>query len=154
MAGRIASPKANLGKSFESELEQTHAYYQRMRLAWICRLHVRTTVSHGLPVYLARTACDYMGYLLGGRAILLESKSSGDPNKKLWKPDRPHQLSAIQQANRAEALGFYIIRVGLESARIWKPPEDYDGKSVRLDELPELRRGWGEVVWDWLPSVC
>jgi penicillin-binding protein-related factor A (putative recombinase) len=142
---------ANRGKGFEEEIIQTHAYYQRMELAWVFRLHVRTAARGGVTVYLEKTACDYMGYLPLGRAVLIEANSLANPATKRWRPDRPHQLQAIQRANKAGALGFYLIRLGLDEVKVWKPPGDYQDGPVMLGELPSISRSYKECIWDWLP---
>jgi hypothetical protein len=94
-----------------------------------------------------------LGYLPGGRALLIEAKSLANPTTRKWKPDRPHQLSAIQQANKAGALGFYLIRRGLDEVKVWKPPGDYNGEGIKLDELPGIVRQYKECVWDWIPAI-
>jgi hypothetical protein len=143
---------ANRGKGFEAELQETHTYYQRMELAWVCRLHVRTAMSRGSIVYLEKAWVDFSGFLPGGRAVLVEAKSRAT-EAKLWHPDRPHQLSILKQANAVGALGFYLIRNGLDSARLWIPPDDYNGEGIKLAELPEIRRQWREEIWDWLQII-
>ena len=148
-------PHANRGREFQQELAQTHDFYERVGLASVHYVHVPMVYSHSrhAVVWTQRTPCDYMGYLAGGRAILIEAKSLSDQNRKHWKPDRPHQLEAITKAGKAGACAFFLIRRGIEDVRLWIPGDSDGSSGIALDELPGIRRTWGECIWDWLSAL-
>ena len=140
---------ANRGKEFEQELEATHVYYARRGLAWVARFHVPKVMTRKGIVYTARTWCDLSGFLANGRAVLLEAKSL--QKEHAWKPDREHQLLMLQTANRCEALGLYLVRVGVDMVYIWQPPSEYKfGEKVAWSDCTPIERVYHERPWEWL----
>ncbi len=143
---------ANRGKGFESELEQTHAWYAKMGMAWLARFHVPMIIVGRRRVYVAKTWVDYAGFLAGGRAILLEAKSIA--KKHPWKPDVKHQLDMIQLANRQGALGLYVIRVGVDTCYLWRPPTEYVfGDKVAWSDCARIDRQLTTRPWPWLERI-
>ncbi len=140
------------GREFEQELDQTHTYYARMGMAWIARFHVPKIMTRRGIVYTARTWADYSGFLAGGRAILQEAKSMQEEHA--WKPDRGHQLAMLQMANRCGALGLYLVRVGVDTVYLWKPPLEYRfGSKVAWTDCAKIDRQWGDCPWPWLEKI-
>ncbi len=148
----LVSNLAYRGRAFEGEIDLCLACYARLDLAWLARFHVPRVWTRRGMVYTARTWTDYAGLNNEGRAILLEVKSMA--KEHTWKPDREHQLTMLQTANRCGALGLYVIRVGIDICYLWKPPMNYRfGDKVTWADCARLDRQWGECPWPWLEKI-
>jgi len=143
------------GKAFEDELEESHQWYAERGMGVIVRLHVPMAFNRrtGRATYLRRTLCDYMGFIGGGRAVLLEAKSLSDKDTKTWKPDREHQFTALTTAAQYGAMALYIIRVGTNSARLYTPRYHTFDEHVKLELLPLVSREISSCPWHWLEEA-
>ena len=149
---RLPDSHAYRGRSFELELEQTHAEYVQKGFARIVRLHVPRVFSRrkNCMVYTQRTLTDYVGFTQGGRVVLLEAKSIKSKKEKTWRPDRQHQFEALVEAASYGGLALYIIRRGIDEARLYFPQGHQFGDAVDLEECPLVERQWGPLPWPWL----
>lgn len=146
---------ANRGQTFESEIELGLRIYEKLGLAHIVRLHVPKVVVHGQMRYTERTMTDYIGWLRGGTAVLLEAKSWKD-HKVTWRPDREHQYNSIVQVNKDGGLGLYLLCEHGDRMYVWEPGEEHsfvdpfsEARAV-LALLPCIERKLAEAPWDWL----
>lgn len=151
-----ANSHANRGKDFEGELDLVHYIYSRYNIAYITRLHVRTSYSQTAHkvVYLKREWCDYIGHTNEGRAILLEAKSIIDEKVRKWRPPAEHQFNAIQRGLECNCIALYLIRRGRDKAFLYIPRREstYED-SVDLDKLPYITYDINSnlrIIWPWL----
>jgi hypothetical protein len=48
-------------------------------------------------------------------------------------------------------VAFYLVRNGLDEARLVAPESVSEGQSVNLAACPLIRRQYSSAPWDWLP---
>ena len=79
--------------------------------------------------------------LAGGRFVAFDAKSLRRP-APTWKPDarQLHQLTYLRQTAALGGLAFYLVRNGMDEARIVLPAAVSESVSVDLSTCPLLRR--------------
>lgn len=121
------------GKAFESCLQTVHDIYRINARAWIYRLPVNTQpmprawlkdpTKGGIGRILAeRQQADYFGYLAGGRAVVMEAKSTIERAASLpiiapgktGSGLKAHQLAGLVEAHKAGAAAMVVWRNGPE----------------------------------------
>lgn len=143
------------GADFEDELRTTHEDYRRRQAAVITKHEVRKVRRRdGSVIYAQKSISDFTGLLAGGRFIAFDAKSLRRP-ARVWKPDarQLHQLEFLKQATALGGLAFYLVRNGLDEARVVLPDAVSEGQSVDLTACPVVTRKYSSAPWDWLPVV-
>jgi hypothetical protein len=143
------------GIDFEEELKTTHEDYQRRGLAIVSKHEVRKVRRRdGSVIYAAKSVSDFTGVLAGGRFVAFDAKSLRRP-ASTWKPDarQLHQLDYLRQVAALGGIAFYLVRNGLDEARIVTPGTVAEGQKVDLNNCPLLQRSFSSAPWDWLPLV-
>jgi hypothetical protein len=147
-----ASP-AYRGADFEDELKTTHEDYQRSGLAVVTKHEVRKVRRRdGSVIYAQKSVSDFTGVLAGGRFVAFDAKSLRRPTQT-WKPDarQLHQLAYLRQVAALGGLAFYLVRNGLDEARIVWPGHLVEGQRVDLSTCPLVARAYSSTPWHWLP---
>ena len=76
-------------------------------------------MEQGVIVHGEQTPCDFIGFTVSGRAILLECKMFSKPSLPLGEKGlKQHQLKAITECHRAGGIGLLIWQHGAEIAVI------------------------------------
>jgi penicillin-binding protein-related factor A (putative recombinase) len=143
------------GIDFEEELKTTHEDYQRRGLAIVSKHEVRKVRRRdGSVIYAAKSVSDFTGVLSGGRFVAFDAKSLHRP-ASTWKPDarQLHQLFYLRQVAGLGGIAFYLVRNGLDEARLVLPGAVAEGQKVDLTVCPLLARSFSAAPWDWLPLV-
>lgn len=158
MHRQVAQPHvgpAYRGADFEEELKTTHEDYQRRNLAVITKHEVRKVRRRdGTVIYAQKSISDFTGVLDGGRFVAFDAKSLRRPTST-WKPDarQLHQLAYLRQVCALGGIGFYLVRNGLDEARIVLPDAVAEGQRVDLSTCPLVARTYSSTPWDWLPVI-
>lgn len=93
-------------------------------------------------IYGEQQPCDFFGFTAAGRAILLECKMTSRPSLALQKPGlRPHQLRALLEAHRAEALGLVAWMFHAEIA------------VIDIAQVIAYSEGRKSVPWSAIPKL-
>lgn len=98
----------NLAEHMTNQLEaDVREYAQQLyneQLAFIFKV----------PEEMTQTPCDFFGHTRYGRAILFECKMVNRPSLPLGKEPglRPHQIRALDQAEKCGAISFVVWRRG------------------------------------------
>jgi penicillin-binding protein-related factor A (putative recombinase) len=143
------------GADFEEELKTTHEDYLRRNLAVVTKHEVRKVRRRdGSVIYASKSISDFTGVIAGGRFIAFDAKSLRHPTLT-WKPDarQLHQLVYLRQVVALNGIAFYLVRNGLDEARIVFPTDLAEGKSVDLSNCPIVTRRYSSTPWDWLPAL-
>lgn len=96
-----------------------------------------------IPEEFQRTDCDFYGYTIVGRAILVEAKMVNRPSLPVGHPPGllSHQWVALCEANRANVLTLICWMKGNEIA------------TFDMDMAISLYRGRKSIPWDKIPAV-
>ena len=150
----MRQPAAYRGAAFEDELKATHEEYRRLGLAVVTKHEIRKVQSRGRLVYVAKSIADFTGVLKGGHFVAFDAKSLAKP-QETWRPDprQKHQLEYLRSVAALGGLAFYLVRNGLDEARIVPVASLTDVFSVPLAECGVVRRRYGPTPWDWLSIV-
>jgi penicillin-binding protein-related factor A (putative recombinase) len=152
---RVAA--AYRGAEFEDELKTTHEEYQRRNVAVVSKHEVRKVRRRdGTFIYASKSISDFTGILAGGRFVAFDAKSLRRP-ALTWKPDarQLHQLAYLQHVAALGGLSFYLVRNGLDEARIVMPAALAEGQRVDLSACALVPRSYSSTPWDWLPvALC
>lgn len=143
------------GIDFEEELKTTHEDYQRRGLAIVSKHEVRKVHRRdGSVIYAAKSVSDFTGVLAGGRFVAFDAKSLRRP-APAWKPDarQLHQLTYLRQTAAIGGMSFYLVRNGMDEARLVLTDAVVEGQKVDLSVCPVLRRSLSAAPWDWLSLV-
>jgi penicillin-binding protein-related factor A (putative recombinase) len=143
------------GADFEDELKTTHEDYQRRNLAIVSKHEVRKVRRRdGTVIYAQKSISDFSGLLASGRFVAFDAKSLRRP-ALTWKPDarQLHQLTYLRQVADMGGVAFYLVRNGLDEARIVLPAAVLEGQRVDLSTCPLVPRTYSSTPWDWLPLV-
>jgi penicillin-binding protein-related factor A (putative recombinase) len=141
------------GADFEDELKTTHEEYQRRGLAVITKHEVRKVRRRdGTVIYAQKSVSDFTGALAGGRFVAFDAKSLRRP-ARTWKPDarQLHQLAYLRLVQSIGGLAFYLVRNGLDEARLVVPEAVTEAEPVDLAACPLITRTFSSTPWDWLP---
>lgn len=158
MSKQPAKPRvgpAYRGADFEDELKTTHEDYQRRGLAIVSEHEVRKVRRRdGTVIYAQKSVSDFTGVLAGGRFVAFDAKSLRSP-ALTRKPDarQLHQLTYLRQVADLSGIAFYLVRNGLDEARLVLPSAVSDSQSVDLSICPVVARTYSATPWDWLPVV-
>lgn len=156
MSKQPARPRvgpAYRGADFEDELKTTHEDYQRHNLAVVSKHEVRKVRRRdGTVIYAQKSVSDFTGVLAGGRFVAFDAKSLRSP-ALAWKPDarQLHQLTYLRQVADLGGIAFYLVRNGLDEARLVLPSAVSESQSVDLSTCPLLERDYSATPWDWRP---
>jgi len=152
---KVRTSAAYRGADFEDELKTTHEDYQRRGLAIVSKHEVRKVRRRdGTVIYASKSIADFTGTLAGGRFVAFDAKSLRRPTLT-WKPDarQLHQLAYLRRVAELGGIAFYLVRNGLDEARIVLPQSVEEGKRVDLTTCPLVLRSYSSTPWDWLPTV-
>ena len=158
MVEQMKSPRisaAYRGADFEDELKTTHEDYQRRGLAVVTKHEVRKVRRRdGTVIYAQKSISDFTGILAGGRFVAFDAKSLRRPTLT-WKPDarQLHQLLYLRQVAALGGIAFYLVRNGIDEARIVAPDAVAEGQRVDLSTCPRVDRTFSSTPWDWLTVV-
>lgn len=95
----------------------------------------------GVVVHGEQTPCDFIGFTITGRAILLECKMFQKLSLPLGKKGlKPHQLKAITECHRAGGIGLLVWQHGVQIAVI-------DADQVRV-----YSKGRKSLPWKAIPA--
>ena len=150
-AARVSA--AYRGADFEDELKTTHEDYQRRSLAVITKHEVRKVRRRdGTVIYAQKSVSDFTGVLAGGQFVAFDAKSLRRP-ARTWKPDarQLHQLAYLLLVQSIGGLAFYLVRNGLDEARLVTPDVVSEAEAVDLAACPLVARTFSSTPWDWLP---
>lgn len=102
--------KANLGKKFETLIENANKQYKFAGLALIEKQEVANKFINGKMIYSNKAAPDFMGAVKGGRAIVFDAKSTKGQSFPLANiTRRMHQLDFLKGMEQLGAYSFYLI---------------------------------------------
>lgn len=143
------------GADFEDELRTTHEDYQRRGLAVVSKHEVRKVRRRdGTVIYAQKSISDFTGLLAGGVFVAFDAKSIRS-RARTWKPDarQLHQLAYLQQVVELGGIAFYLVRNGLDEARLVPPDAVAEGQRVVLAACPLVARTYSSTPWNWLAIV-
>lgn len=98
------------GSAWERELAAQHVLYRRDRLAVVWQTHPRRDASGR---YLEAAPVDFLGALLGGRAVALDAKEHAGPRWPLSQL-HDHQARDLEAVHLAGGIAGVALRLGGE----------------------------------------
>jgi len=114
-AGRQAQKK---GQRFEDELDAAHDRLRTNGIADIFKLPVPTRQVGRQLIRVHRQRCDYVGFLAGGRGVVMEAKSFEHTSMPII-PDtykgrgiKTHQLKALKDAQAWGCVAVLVWKCG------------------------------------------
>lgn len=156
--------KANLGRRFETLIENANKQYAHAGQALIEKQEVANKFVHGKMIYSSKAAPDFMGAIKGGRAIVFDAKSTkGQSFPLLNITRRMHQLDFLTRMEKLGAIAFYLIEFAdhnryfilpINTARVCIERAEAGGrKSIAIHEFVLEVKGTFSNALDYLAAI-
>ena len=159
---------ANLGRWFESAIEQTAVKYRARGIASIHKMPTPYKIIAHDRILRTRSDVDYFG-VIKGLAVAFDAKTT----RKNSIPTRnvhAHQLRVLELFERCGGIGFLLINLEPHGTWIctpkwWRDTSEmldrssipfqafYDGHEDPKQECFEVRHGANGVIVDFAPAV-
>lgn len=144
------------GAAWEFELERWHARYATALRAWVVKTNPEASLIRGRLVYKAKAPPDFVGQLIGGRAVAFDAKHYDSGHVFPFDALADHQGRDLELCHRLGGVAFVAFRLRdsryivpwstmREAYWVWrKTPSD---KRVQAsipvaDMLPMPEDGW------------
>jgi penicillin-binding protein-related factor A (putative recombinase) len=150
--------KANLGKAWESILDEQHVEYLRARSAIAIRLYPphrqlrRNTDGSALVRYTEPGPCDYIASTRGETFYLDAKDTEADEMSLAMVKDHQAAKLSEMEAMNASNIGGILLRLGITAApRHWFVPwMSLRGPWTRWNTTARVKPGENRVGLDWL----
>jgi penicillin-binding protein-related factor A (putative recombinase) len=112
------------------------------QLARLYKIPNDIKVNEGVIVHGEQTPCDFIGFTVTGRAILVECKMFQQPSLPVGaKGLKAHQLKALTECHKAGGIGLLVWQRGDELA------------VIDPDQVMAYSRGRKSIPWKAIPAM-